>query len=164
MDRPHFPVHHGPQDCLHTSCWLLQVRLQDGLGATGHGLGPVDINVQCSSLNSSGQGGVNMRDTKSEVLSRRSMIGLLGLAALSFAVPTVIAVSDAEAQAPPPPSGTTAPPATGTERRQERRIERTERRQARRTRRMERRLTRREGRRTRRAVRRGGREERREAR
>jgi hypothetical protein len=35
MDRPHFPVHHGPQDCLHTSCWLLQVRLQDGLAATG---------------------------------------------------------------------------------------------------------------------------------
>jgi hypothetical protein len=25
----------GPQDCLHTSCWLLQVRLQDGLAATG---------------------------------------------------------------------------------------------------------------------------------
>jgi hypothetical protein len=99
-----------------------------------------------------------------EVLSRRSMLSILGVAALSLAVPAVLSVSDAEAQQPTPPATTTAPPLTGTERRQERRIERTERRQERRTRRMERRLTRREGRRTRRAVRREGRTERREER
>jgi hypothetical protein len=98
-----------------------------------------------------------------EMLSRRSLLSLLGVAALSLAVPTVLSVSDAEAQQPAPPTAT-APPLTGTERRQERRIERTERRQERRTRRMERRLARREGRRTRRAVRREGRTERREER
>jgi hypothetical protein len=99
-----------------------------------------------------------------EMLSRRSVFSLLGVAMLSLAVPTVLSVSDAEAQQPIPPTTTTAPPLTGTERRQERRIERTERRQGRRTRRMERRLTRREGRRTRRAVRRENRTERREER
>jgi hypothetical protein len=99
-----------------------------------------------------------------ELLSRRSVLSLLGIAALSVTVPTVLSISEAEAQQPTPPATTTAPPLTGTERRQERRIERTERRQERRTRRMERRLTRREGRRTRRAVRREGRTERREER
>jgi hypothetical protein len=98
-----------------------------------------------------------------EVLSRRRVLALLGLTTLSLTVPTVLTFSDAEAQQPTPPT-TTAPPMTGTERRQERRIERTERRQERRTRRMERRLTRREGRRMRRAVRREGRTERREER
>src|SRR5262245_60118752 len=95
-----------------------------------------------------------------KTLTRRGMLSLLGVAALSLAVPTVLSVSDAEAQQPTPPGA----PQTGTERRQERRIGRTERRQERRTRRMERRLTRREGRRTRRAVRREGRTERREER
>jgi hypothetical protein len=97
-------------------------------------------------------------------LTRRGMLSLLGVAALSLAVPTVLSVSDAKAQQPTPPGTTTAAPQTGTERRQERRIRRTERRQERRTRRMERRLTRREGRRTRRAMRREGRSERREER
>src|SRR6267142_81307 len=96
---------------------------------------------------------------KSEVFSRRRALSLLGLAALSLTVPTVLTVSDTEAQAPPagsPPAGAQ----TGTERRQERRIGRTESRQERRTGRLERRLTRREGRRTRRQVRREGRIER----
>jgi hypothetical protein len=102
---------------------------------------------------------------KAEVLSRRRVLALLGLATLSLTVPAVLTPSDAEAQQPMPP--TSAPPAsaqTGTERRQERRIRRTERRQERRSRRQERRLTRREGRRTRREVRREGRTERREER
>src|SRR3984893_1322045 len=85
----------------------------------------------------------------SEVISRRRALSLLGLAALSLAVPTVLTVSDAEAQQPAPPPDAQ----TGTERRQERR-----------TGRLERRLTRREGRRTRREVRRAGRSERRELR
>ena len=96
----------------------------------------------------------------SGVISRRRALSLLGLAALSLAVPTVLTVSDAEAQQPAPPPDAQ----TGTERRQERRIGRTERRQERRTGRLERRLTRREGRRTRREVRRAGRSERRELR
>jgi hypothetical protein len=100
----------------------------------------------------------------SEVLSRRSVLSLLGVAALGLAVPTALSVSDAEAQQATPPASTPGTAQTGTERRQERRIERTERRQERRTRRMERRLTRREGRRTQRAVRREGRTERREER
>jgi len=99
-----------------------------------------------------------------KTLTRRGVLSFLGIAALSLAVPSVLSVSDAEAQQPTPSDTTTAAPQTGTERRQERRTERTERRQERRTRRMERRLTRREGRRTRRAVRRQGRAERREER
>ena len=90
----------------------------------------------------------------SETISRRRVLALLGLTTLSLTVPTVLTVSDAEAQQPAPPAGT--PPAgapTGTERRQERRLRRTERRQARR-----------EGRRERRDVRREGRTERREER
>ena len=103
-------------------------------------------------------------EIKTDLLSRRKVLALLGLTTLSLTVPTVLTPSDAEAQQPTPP--TAAPPGaqTGTERRQERRIRRTERRQERRTRRTERRLTRREGRRTRRAVRREGRTERREER
>src|SRR5215472_14428308 len=102
---------------------------------------------------------------KTEVLSRRRVLALLGLTTLSLTVPTVLTVSDAEAQQPTPPASEPAASAqTGTERRQERRIRRTERRQERRARRQERRLTRREGRRTRREVRREGRTERREER
>ena len=80
-------------------------------------------------------------ETKSEMISRRRMFSLLGLAsALVFAVPvTVLTVSDVEAQAP-------AEAQTGTERRQERRTGRTERRQAGREGRTERRQDRRTGR------------------
>ena len=100
-----------------------------------------------------------------EVMSRRRALSLLGLAALSLAVPTVLTVSDAtfsdaEAQQMAPE----AVPQTGTERRQERRIGRTERRQERRIRRTERRMARREGRRERRMARREGSAERREIR
>src|SRR5436189_83817 len=79
---------------------------------------------------------------KAEVISRRRALSLVGLAALSLAVPTALTVSDAtvseaEAQAAPP----TAPPAqtpaagpeTGTERRQGRRTRHVKRRVARRT-------------------------------
>jgi hypothetical protein len=96
-------------------------------------------------------------ENKSEVMSRRRALSLVGLAALSLAVPTVLTmsdatVSDAEAQAAPP----TAPPAqtpaagpeTGTERRQERRTRRVKRRVGRRT-------ARRKGRQERRELRRG---------
>jgi len=71
----------------------------------------------------------------SEMMSRRRVFSLLGLAAaLGFAVPTaVLTVSDAEAQT------------AGTERRQQRRTGRTERRQERRTGRTERRQERRTG-------------------
>jgi hypothetical protein len=70
---------------------------------------------------------------KSEMMSRRRVFSLLGLAAaLGFAAPTtVLTVSDAEAQT------------AGMERRQERRGGRTERRQERRTGRTERRQERR---------------------
>ena len=67
-------------------------------------------------------------------ISRRSAFSLLGLTAtLGFAVPTVLTVSDAEAQT------------AGMERRQERRTGRHERRQERRTGRHERREERRGG-------------------
>jgi hypothetical protein len=71
---------------------------------------------------------------KSEMMSRRRVFSLLGLAAaLGFAVPTtVLTVSDAEAQT------------AGMERRQDRRAGRTERRQERRTGRTERRQQRRQ--------------------
>jgi hypothetical protein len=62
------------------------------------------------------------KEIKSEMISRRTVFSLLGIAAaLGVAVPTtVLTVSDAEAQTP------------GMERRQERRTGRTERRQERR--------------------------------
>ena len=62
------------------------------------------------------------REIKSEVISRRSALSLLGMAALGLAVPTtVLTVSDAEAQQPAAPTAPAAAPRTGTERRQERR-------------------------------------------
>ena len=71
----------------------------------------------------------------SEMISRRKAISLMGLAAAFglAAAPTVLAVSDAEAQT------------VGMERRQERRAGRHERREARRTGRHERREVRRTG-------------------
>src|SRR6516165_10084336 len=94
---------------------------------------------------------------KNDIISRRRVCSLLGLAAaLGFALPAeVLTPSDAEAQAPTPapaPSGGTS----GTERRQERRTGRTERRQKRRTSRTERRTKRRSTRTERRTKRRGG--------
>ena len=85
---------------------------------------------------------------KSEMISRRKMLSLLGLGALSLAVPgTLLTVSDAEAQqtAPQTPASTPTAPQTGTERRQ-----------ARRTRRVSRRAARRKGRKDRRDLRRTG--------
>jgi hypothetical protein len=72
---------------------------------------------------------------KSEIISRRKALSLMGLAAaFGFAaVPTVLTVSDAEAQT------------VGMDRRQERRTTRHERRQERRTARHERREERRTG-------------------
>ena len=72
---------------------------------------------------------------KSEMISRRKALSLMGLAAAFglAAVPTVLAVSDVEAQT------------VGMERRQERRAGRHERREARRTGRHERRELRRTG-------------------
>ena len=70
---------------------------------------------------------------KSETISRRKALSLMGLAAAFglAAAPTVLTVSDAEAQTAAAP--TAVAPTTGTERRQERRTARTERRQVRRT-------------------------------
>jgi hypothetical protein len=72
---------------------------------------------------------------KSEMISRRKALSLMGLAAAFglVAAPTVLAVSDAEAQT------------VGMERRQERRAGRHERREARRAGRHERREVRRTG-------------------
>ena len=72
---------------------------------------------------------------KSEMISRRKALSLMGLAAAFglAAAPTVLTVSDAEAQT------------AGMERRQERRSARHERRQMRRTARTERRQVRRTG-------------------
>jgi len=81
---------------------------------------------------------------KSEMISRRKALSLMGLAA-AFG----FAVSDAEAQ-------TTAAPTAGVERRQERRSARHERRQARRMARTERRQERRTARTERRQERRTG--------
>ena len=85
--------------------------------------------------------------SETEMMSRRRAFSILGLAALSMAMsPTVLTVSDAEAQQPStqtPQTGTTTTPQTGTQRREERRKERTERRQERRTARTERRQARR---------------------
>ena len=68
---------------------------------------------------------------KLEMISRRKALSLMGLAAAFglAAAPTVLTVSDAEAQTAAAP--TTAAPTTGTERRQERRTGRDERRDAR---------------------------------
>jgi hypothetical protein len=99
---------------------------------------------------------------ETETISRRRALSVLGLAALSLAIaPTVLTVSDAEAQQPSttpgqnPPTGTGTNPQTGTERRQERRTGRSERRQQRRTERTERRKKRRTARTERRQTRRG---------
>ena len=80
---------------------------------------------------------------KSETISRRKALSLMGLAAAFglAAAPTVLTVSDAEAQTAAAPTATaptaTAPTATaptaGMGRRQARRMARTERRQVRRT-------------------------------
>ena len=83
--------------------------------------------------------------SESEMISRRKAFSLLGLvAAFSLAAaPTVLTVSDAEAQQPVPPVTPSAtPPAgekTGRERRHERRKHRRERREERREHRRERR-------------------------
>ena len=84
-------------------------------------------------------------------VSRRSLLRFLGLAALTVAIP-VVSTPSAEAQT------------TGTERRQDRRVERTVRRQNRRIARVERRRMRREGRQDRRSVRQEGRAMRRDIR
>jgi hypothetical protein len=92
---------------------------------------------------------------KSEVISRRRALSLLGLAAaFGLAVPpTVLMVSDdAEAQYTAPPAAPPAAPQTGTERRQERRTQRVKRR-------VERRKARKKGRKERRELRRNGSEE-----
>jgi|SRR6476469_1838982 hypothetical protein len=90
--------------------------------------------------------------TKSEMISRRKALSLMGLAAAFglAAAATVLTVPDAEAQTAAAP--TAAAPTAGMERRaarherrQERRMARTERRQERRTGRHERREVRRTG-------------------
>jgi hypothetical protein len=93
---------------------------------------------------------------KSETISRRKALSLMGLAAAFglAAAPTVLTVSDAEAQTAAAP--TAAAPTAGVERRQERRMSRTERRQERRMARTERRRERRLARTERRQERRPG--------
>jgi hypothetical protein len=87
---------------------------------------------------------------KSEMISRRKALSLMGLAAAFglAAAPAVLTVSDAEAQTAAAPAAT-APAATaptaGMERRQQRRAGRHERRQERRTARHDRRQDRRTG-------------------
>jgi hypothetical protein len=93
-----------------------------------------------------------IRIVESEVISRRrALFSLLGLAALGLAVPTVLTVSDAEAQTPAAPAAAPTAPMTGTERRQERRTRRVRRR-------VERRKARRKGREERHELRTGGEE------
>ena len=87
---------------------------------------------------------------KSETISRRKALSLMGLAAAFglAAAPTVLTVSDAEAQtaaAPTAPAPAATAPTAGMERRQQRRASRHERRQDRRTARHERRQERRTG-------------------
>src|SRR5215218_4098358 len=92
--------------------------------------------------------GLNMTEKiKSETISRRKALSLLGLGALSLAVPgTLLTVSDAEAQqTAPAPAPSSPAPQTGTERRQERRTSRVKRRKARRKGRKDRRALRRSG-------------------
>ena len=86
----------------------------------------------------------------SEMISRRKALSLMGLAAAFglAAAPTVLTVSDAEAQtaaAPTAAAPTATAPTAGMGRRQARRMARTERRQERRTARTERRQERRTG-------------------
>jgi hypothetical protein len=93
--------------------------------------------------------------SESKVISRRSVLSLLGLAAaFGLAVPpTVLMVSDAEAQPAGAQTGEkTEEKKTGTERRQERRTHRVERR-------VRRRKARKKGRKERRELRRTGSEE-----
>ena len=87
---------------------------------------------------------------KSETISRRKALSLMGLAAAFglAAAPTVLTVSDAEAQtaaAPTAAAPAATAPTAGMERRQQRRAARHERRQERRTARHERRQERRTG-------------------
>ena len=84
---------------------------------------------------------------KSETISRRKALSLMGLAAAFglAAAPTILTVSDAEAQTAAAPTAGMERRAARHERRQERRMARTERRQARRTGRHERREVRRTG-------------------
>ena len=93
---------------------------------------------------------------KSETISRRKALSLMGLAAAFglAATPTVLTVSDAEAQTAAAP--TAAAPTAGVERRQERRAARHERRHERRAARHERRHERRAARHERRQERRTG--------
>jgi len=85
-------------------------------------------------------------------VSRRNALAFFGYAAVFglVATPTILTVSQAEAQTTTAPATPTTPPTdapkSGTERRQERRTGRTERRQERRTGRTERREQRRTGR------------------
>jgi hypothetical protein len=87
---------------------------------------------------------------KSEMISRRKALSLMGLAAAFglAAAPTVLTVSDAEAQtaaAPTAAAPAATAPTAGMERRQQRRAGRHERRQERRTARHDRRQERRTG-------------------
>jgi len=87
---------------------------------------------------------------KSEMISRRKALSLMGLAAAFglAAAPTVLTVSDAEAQtaaAPTATAPTATAPTAGMERRQQRRAGRHERREERRAGRHERREERRTG-------------------
>ena len=86
-----------------------------------------------------------------EFVSRRDMLAMFGLTILTIAGSEILP-TPAQAQ-----TAVTIEPPTGTERRVDRRIERTEKRQNRRISRAERRATRREGRGERRATRREGR-------
>src|SRR5437660_2708224 len=86
---------------------------------------------------------------KSEMISRRKALSLMGLAAAFSlaAAPTVLTVSDAEAQttaAPTAAAPTTAAPTAGMQRRAARHERRMERRTARHERRQERRMARHE--------------------
>jgi hypothetical protein len=94
--------------------------------------------------------------SETQILSRRKIFSILGLATLALSVPpTVLMVSPAEAQAPSPTPTTAAPQTGRQQRRLERREARTERRQARRQARTERRQARRQARTVRRQTRRG---------
>jgi hypothetical protein len=82
--------------------------------------------------------------SETQILSRRTIFSILGLATLALSVPpTVLMVSPAEAQAPSPAPTTAAPQTGRQQRRLARRQARTERRQTRRQARTERRQTRR---------------------
>jgi hypothetical protein len=114
------------------------------------------------------QGSLDVTErNQTEMISRRRVFSILGLAALTAALaPTVLTVSDAEAQQPStttpqnPQTGTKTTSETGTERRQGRRSARTQRRQERRTARTNRRQERRNARMERRHERRTARTER----